>query len=130
MASTAWCLTAGALGLVVASGCSDTFGVEDVVGIWNTESIGGYAVPGTVVYDGTSHDTQYVRWVFYDGEQCTLTQQVDGATQTFDECDYTLDVAEKTMTIVFQFQVWAGTVHGRAMTLTDPRDVVWGLRAQ
>ena len=130
MFRTAWCLRAGVLGLVAVSGCSDALGIEDIVGIWSTASIGDYAVPGTVVYEGVSHDTRYVRWVFYDGGHCTLTQEVDGTTETYDDCDYTVDLERETISIVFLFEVWDGSVRGRSMTLTDPQDVVWGLRAQ
>jgi hypothetical protein len=123
-------LVLGVLGLVVAPGCSDAFGVTDVLGIWNTQSIGSYPVPGSVVYQGTTFDTQYARWAFYDGGRCTLTQQVDGTLGTFDDCTFTVNMEQKTIAMVFQARVWDGTVAGDRMTLTDPQDVVWELRAQ
>lgn len=118
----------GALGFVAAPACGDAFGVDDVLGIWNTASIGGHAVPGTVLYEGIDYDTQYVRWAFYDGGLCTLTQQVDGATTTYDECHYSVGAGQKTVAITFLFEVWDGTVDGSGMALTDPQDVVWMLR--
>jgi len=121
-------LALGVLGLAAAPACGDAFGIEDVLGIWNTQSINGYAVPGAVVYEGVTHDTQYVRWAFYEGGQCTLTQQVDGITDTYDEC--TVHVEQESITIVFLSQVWDGSVEGNRMTLTDPQDVVWVLHAQ
>jgi len=120
-------LGVGVLWCALAPACSDALGVEDVIGIWNTQTINGYGVPGTVVYEGRSHEAEYVRWVFYDGGQCTLTQRVDGATATFDECDYTIDVKRGTIHVVLQFEAWAGNVARHRMTLTDPQDIVWTL---
>ena len=130
MRSVARWLALGVLGLVAASACSDAFGVEDILGVWNTQSINGYSVPGTVVYEGDTYDTQYVRWTFYDGGQCTLTQRVDGVTATYDECVYTVNVEQATIAIVLLSEVWDGSVEGNRMTLTDPQDVVWVLHAQ
>jgi hypothetical protein len=123
-------LTLGVLAFVVAPACSDAFGIAEILGIWNTTSINGYAVPGTVVYEGASHDTQYVRWAFYDGGLCTLTQRVDGITETYDACDYTVNVEQETIAIVFLFDTWDGSLGGNHMTLTDPQDVAWMLRRQ
>ena len=123
-------LAMGVLGSVAVFACSGPSGTADVRGIWNTQSIGEFAVPGTVVYLGDSLDTQYARWAFYDGARCTLTQFVDGLTNTFDECDYTMDGAQATITIFFQKELWGGSVEGNRLTLTDPRDVVWLLQAQ
>jgi hypothetical protein len=123
-------LTLGVLGSVAAPACSEPFGIDDILGIWNTQSINGYSVPGTVVYEGGTYDAQYVRWTFYDGGQCTLTQQVDGVTATYDECEYTVNMEQETLTIVLLFEPWDGSVAGNRMTLTDPQDVVWVLRAQ
>lgn len=118
------------LGLVAAPACSEAFGIEDVLGVWNTQSINGHSVPGTVVYEGDTYDTQYVRWTFYDGGQCTLTQHVDGITATYDECEYTVNVEQETLTIVLNSERWDASLDGNRMTLTDPQAVVWVLRAQ
>jgi hypothetical protein len=123
-------LALGVLGLAAVPACSDALGVEDVLGIWNTQSISGYSVPGTVVYEGDSYDTQYVRWTFYDGGLCTLTQQVDGVTATYDECEYSVNLGQETIAIDLLSEVWDGSVERERMTLTDPQDVVWVLRAQ
>ena len=123
-------LALGVLGFVAAAACSDPFGIEDMLGIWNTTSINGHSVPGTVIYKGDSHDTQYVRWVFYDGGQCTLTQQVDGVTETYDDCDYTVNLEQETIAISFLFETWDGSLDGSSMMLTDPLDIVWILRKQ
>ncbi len=123
-------LALGVLGCAAAPACSDAFGIEDILGVWNTISINGHSVPGTVVYEGDSYDTQYVRWAFYDGGQCTLTQQVDGFTETYDDCDYTANVEQKTIAITFLFETWDGSLDGNNMTLTDPLDVAWILRRQ
>jgi hypothetical protein len=119
----------GTLGLAVLA-CGDAFGIENVFGIWNTQSINGYSVPGTVTYEGGTYVTEYVRWALYEDGTCTLTQRVDGATNTYDACTYTVDVAQESVAIVFLSQVWDGSVAGSQMTLTDPQDVVWVLRAQ
>lgn len=118
------------LGTVLASACGDALRVEDVVGIWHTQSIGGHAVPGVVVYDGSSYDTEYVRWTFYDGGLCTLTQLVDGVTATYDECEYTVDLEHEAIAVVFLFETWEGSVAGDRMTLVDPQSVEWLLRQQ
>jgi len=123
-------LALGVLGSVAAPACGDAFGVEAVFGIWNTMSINGYAVPGTVVYEGESYETEYVRWVFYDDGHCTLTQHVDGITTTYGECDYTVNVELQTITMIFQFEAWDGSVDGNRMTLTDPKDAPWVLGRQ
>lgn len=123
-------LVLGALGLVGAPACTDALGLEDVLGVWNTRSINGYAVPGDVVYEGSTYATEYVRWALYDGGFCTLTQLVDGVTATFDDCEYTVDLERRTIVIVFQSAPWDGEVAGDSMTLTDPQDVVWVLGAQ
>jgi hypothetical protein len=123
-------LTLGVLGFMAAPACSDAFGVDEILGIWNTASINGYSVPGTVVYEGNSHDTRYVRWAFYDGGLCTLTQHVDGVTETYDECDYTMNVEQETIAIAFLFETWDGSFDENSMTLIDPQDVVWILRKQ
>jgi len=130
MQRTARWLALGVLAFVAAPACSDPLGIDDVIGIWNTTSIGGYSVPGTVVYEGISHDTEYVRWVLYDGGQCTLTQRIAGVTDTYDECDYSVSLEQKTVTIIFQFQAWDGSLDGGSMTLTDPKDTVWILHKQ
>ena len=83
-----------------------------------------------MVYQGVSYDIQYVRWTFYDGGLCTLTQQVDGVTATYDECEYTVDADRPTVAMVLLSQSWNGRVEGGRMTLTDPQDVVWVLDPQ
>ncbi len=123
-------LMCGVCVLLVVPACSDAFGVDDVLGVWSTQTINGHAVPGTVIYEGIPYDTQYVRWTFYDGGQCTLTQLVDGVTATYDACAYTVTSEQRAIAIVFLDQVWNGIVAGSSMTLTDPQDVAWVLRAQ
>lgn len=123
-------LAFGVLGFAATPACGDVFGIENVLGVWNTQSINGYSVPGTVVYEGDTYDTEYVHWTFYDGGRCTLTQQVDGVTATYDECDYTVNLEQETLTMVLLSEPWDGTVAGDRMTLTDPQAVVWVLRSQ
>jgi hypothetical protein len=125
-----WWLALGVLGLGGPPACTSALGIDDVVGIWNTQSINGHAVPGDVLYEGVVYDTQYVRWVFYDGGQCTLTQHVDDLTATYDDCTYSVSVEDGTIVIVLHSESWDGSMAGDTMTLTDPQDVVWVLRAQ
>jgi hypothetical protein len=49
---------------------------------------------------------------------------------TYDDCTYTVNAGQKTIVVVFQSRVWDGSVASEQMTLTDPQDVVWELRAQ
>jgi hypothetical protein len=100
------------------------------MGIWNTASINGYSVPGTVVYEGVSHEAEYARWAFYDGGLCTLTQHVDGNTETFDECEYAVDLARETVSVILSFESWVGSVSGASITVTDPQDIEWVLVRQ
>jgi hypothetical protein len=55
---------------------------------------------------------------------------VDGRTNTYDDCSYSADERQQTVSITFQAQAWAGAIDGERMTLTDPQDVVWMLRRQ
>lgn len=119
-----------ALAALAAPACGEPFGVADVLGIWNAETINGYAVPGSVLYEGVTYDTRYVRWAFYDGGQCTLTQLVDGVTATYDECEYEVEADRQTVAIVLLTETWDGSVAGDRMELIDPQDVTWVLRAQ
>lgn len=123
-------LALGALGTVGASACGDPFAPEDVLGVWHTESIGGYVVPGPVVYDGTTYDTEYARWTFYADRLCTLTQKVDATTETYDQCDYSVEVDNSAITVNFLSDAWEGSVDGQTMTLTDWKGVEWVLRQQ
>lgn len=120
----------GALTCGAALGCSDAVGIVDVVGIWNATSINDHPVPGTVEYQGASYDTEYVRWAFYDGGLCTITQRVDGLTGTYDDCVYTFVADRQVITVTFQSLRWDGSVSGDLMTLTDPQEIVWVLRRQ
>lgn len=106
------------------------FGIEDVLGIWNTQSINGYAVPGIVEYEGVDYDAEYARWAFYEGRRCTLTQEVGGVVETYDECDYAVSVEEREVSITFRNEVWDGAIEGSTMTLIDPQEIVWKLRRQ
>jgi hypothetical protein len=123
-------LALGVLGFVAASACSEQSGSDDVIGFWDTKSVAGYSVPGKIEYVRKSHDTQYIRWVFYDGGQCTLTQHVDGGIDTYDECEYTVNVEQHTLTMTFQYEKWAGRLDGNRLVFTDPKDVEWILRRQ
>jgi hypothetical protein len=130
MPRTARFLALGVLGCGAALACSDAFGIEDLLGVWNASFINDHAVPGTVEYEGASYDTEYVRWAFYEGGLCTVTQRVDGLTGTYDNCVYTLVEDRRTMTITFQGSRWDGSVSGNRMTLVDPQDIVWILDRQ
>ncbi len=123
-------LAAGTLGLLAAPACGDVFGIEDVLGIWNTQSINGYPVPGIVEYRAVNYDVEYGRWAFYDGQRCTLTQEVGGTVETYDACEYTVDGEAREISITFRDEAWDGTVEGSTMTLIDPQDIVWILRRQ
>ncbi len=123
-------LALGVLGFVATPACSDQSDIDDVIGIWDTKSVAGYSVPGTIEYERKSHDTQYIRWVFYDGGRCTLTQHIDGAIETYGECEYTVNVEQQTLTMTFQMERWAGRLDGNSLIFTDPKDVEWILRRE
>jgi hypothetical protein len=120
----------GTIGTVAAPACGDPLGPEDVIGIWHTESIGGFIVPGLVVYDGITYNTEYARWTFYADGLCTLTQKVDATTDTFDHCDYIVHTETSAITVNFLSDAWEGSVHGQTMTLTDWKGVEWVLLQQ
>ena len=122
-------LVPGALALAVGTACSDAFGVEDILGTWETTSVNGYSVPGTVVLEGSSFDIQYYRWTFVDGGHCSATGQVDGEVHSGD-CDYTVNLEQRTITISFEVNSLQGSIDGNTMTLTDEGDIVWILRGQ
>lgn len=119
----------GSFGFVTELAGGDSFAVDDVLGVWCATSIGGYSVPGTVAYEGVTHDAQYVRWGFYDGGQCTLTQRVDGATECCDPCDFTVNSAQ-TVSISLLSETWDGSLDADSITVTGPRDLVSVLRKQ
>ncbi len=130
MRLTARRLVLGALVFTAAPACGDAFGIDNVLGIWNTTSINGYPLPGTVDYEGVDHEAEYARWAFYDGGLCTLTQLVNSETSTIDECEYSVDQERKTVTVVLLYEVWDGSWDRGSLVVVDPQDIIWVLDKQ
>lgn len=128
MQRTAIRLALGVLVIVAAPACNDPCSVNGILGIWNTTSINGYSVPGHVEYESVSYEAEYVRWAFYEGGQCVLTQRVDNRTTTYDRCSYTVDQDQQRFTMTLMDEAWNGVQDGDRIALTDPRDVPFVLR--
>jgi hypothetical protein len=109
------------LGGLAAAGCSDAFGVDDVLGVWESTSINGYDVPGTVTMNSSDFDVEYYRITFQDGGECAWAARIDG--ETYGElCEYTVNANQETIRI----EEWQdsdgwyaqGPVDGDRMTVT------------
>jgi hypothetical protein len=127
-----WCVL-GVLGLVVATACSDAFGIEDLLGTWSLTSIDGQSVPGTVTTDGESHDIQYQRLTLGVGGDCALAYGIDGATGSISDCAYTVDLDRKTIAVeIHSIPALQGSIDidGDRMTVTDDGDLVSVWRRQ
>ena len=121
----------GAFCILAATACGDAFGIDDVLGMWETTSINGDPVPGIVVVEGESFDVQYYRWTFVDGGQCSVAADVDGEVESMDDCDYTVNIEQETIAITFfDIDFFQGSINGDRMTLTDDEGVILVLRRQ
>jgi len=81
-----------------------------------------------VTLDGDSFNIQYERLTFSEVGACAVSWQVDGDVHSFDDCDYTVDLEQKTIAVeYFGDPVFHGSVDGNRMTLTDTDDhvAVW-----
>ena len=121
MRTTARWLVLGVFGLIMGTGCSDPLGIDDIVGTWDTMSINGYSVPGTVIVEDREFDVRYIRWTFDHGGACTVVAQIDGDVDTFDGCQYTVDLEQATIDIDLgdEFTELLGSIDGDRMTLTN-----------
>lgn len=54
-----------------------------------------------------------------------MTEVVDDSTYTFDECDYSVELEHDSITIIFRFEEWKGSLDRRSISLTDPKDKAW-----
>jgi hypothetical protein len=115
----------GAVGLA----CSDILAVEDVVGIWDTTSINGDAVPGIVEIDTLSFDVEYWRWTFEPGGECTTATRIDSVDDTRG-CAYQVFSQSKLVLINFGFAAAEGVVNGDRMAVTDSSGNVFQLQKQ
>ena len=112
---------------VGASACGDSFGVEDMHGVWEAISVNGSDVPGSVpIHVGSDTETMQIdhdRLTLSDGNTCTIHQSVDGSAATIDECEWVLDVDAKRITIeLFGSFSGSGPVSGSSITMSWPNE--------
>ena len=103
---------------VVGAACTDVLAVDDVVGVWESTSINGDAVPGNVVIDGLRYDVEFWRWTFASGGLCSTTSRIESVEDTRG-CEYTVFSQSKRVSIDFGFAAVEGVVDGSRMTVTD-----------
>jgi hypothetical protein len=116
-------LVLGSSCIVVTVGCSDAFGIEDVLGMWEAKAMNGMAVPGTVeVYvhhgDTMTVDIQYIRLEFRDAGRGTQIQSVREEVLEF---DFTYVVNLEAKTIMLDNS--PGTFDGDELTIAPPNAV-------
>ena len=118
----------GAFSFLGASGCGRALGANDIIGVWETTSVNGYAVPGTVTVRGRTYEARYFRWTFVQGGVCTVAAQIDG-DEDRDAGNYRLDLEEQTITVSLDRWVLnlEGSLARDRMTLTDPAGVAYVL---
>jgi hypothetical protein len=116
-------------GGMVGTACSDVLAIEEVVGVWETTSINGDAVPGTVVIDGLSYDVQFWRWTFNNGGICSTTSRIEMNEET-QACEYSVASQQKIVVMDFGFATLQGVVDDDRMTITYSGDNVFVLRRQ
>jgi len=126
-----WCVFCG-VALLVATACSDAFGVEDILGTWNVMSINGHPLPAVVKTNGEEYNYQYLRFTFVEGGKCTFASQVDDVVDSTDSCDYTVNFEQKTISVsLHQGSIgFYGSIDGNEMTLNAGEEVVLILRRQ
>jgi hypothetical protein len=103
------------------AGCGeDVFGLDDVIGEWETRSINGQAVPGVVtVGGGIDVDVGYEHWTFLNGGDCTIEGEYDGTVDTVeqDDCQYTVDISQQTIAGSIFGTDFDGTINGDRMDI-------------
>jgi hypothetical protein len=119
-------------GVVVA--CSDAFGVEDALGIWDVRAFNGRPVPGDVWVrvpeaDSVELDLEEFWIEFMASGACGYATQLEGeAPFETDDCTYTVtEDGAVALTLLDDFTL-AGSGDGTAMTLTDEEGNVLELR--
>ena len=122
-------VTLGVLGLAVASACGDALGIEDVEGTWNTTSVNGDPVPGTVQFQGNTFDMQYYRFTFQRGGNCVLAYSVNSNAGENNDCEFLVNFKNAAITItVANLLDLGGTIEGNTMSLVDEFGTVYILR--
>ena len=116
------------LGVTAATACGDAVTLDDIRGVWNTASIDGDSVPGTVELNGRDLDIEYYRWTFAEGV-CTVVARIDGNEVNAD-CELSLDPEHQTVSIINSTYTAEGPVEGDRMSLTGPDSVTWVLQKQ
>ena len=114
-----------------APACSDSLGVEDILGIWEVISLNGDPVPGEVtIITGDSQDDinfDYIRVNVQSGNVCVLSWSVEGFGDSMDGT-YVLNIEANTLTTTFDEVTLVGSISGDSMTATDDDGNVYRLR--
>jgi hypothetical protein len=102
--------------------CGDPFSVQDVLGEWQTTSVNGTDIPGTVdVYvdgDTVRSTVTQEHWTFAAGGVCQESSVVNGASDTIEECEYQVDEEAEEITITLLSVITlSGPVEGSRITL-------------
>ncbi len=129
------CATAG-LALLSLLGCSEPLTMDDVLGDWETESVSGVSLPGTIPYANLLGGTDSMRleaaqWSFLEGGWCSETAHVDGEVRTIGhaDCRFRVDFqAESIFVRLYDFGELPGTVSRSAITLLADDQYEWVLR--
>ena len=124
-------MTVGVLALTVGSACGDALGIEDIEGTWNTTSVNGDPVPGTVQFQGNTFDLQYYRFTFQRGGSCVLAYSVNSSAGENNDCDFQVNFKNAAIVIaVANLLDLGGTIEGDTMSLVDEVGTVYILRKQ
>jgi len=127
----------GSFATVAATGCSDAFGIEDVIdSSWELISVSGQAVPGWVESWGTEGMPRlpyihYERWNFHrdrvglESLACSIDYHWEDPTHGYDAsgtetCSYVLDIERAAISVDLGHSDWLhGSIEGDRMTLVD-----------
>lgn len=118
---------------ILATACSDSFSVEDALGIWDVQRINGRTVPGDVWMRDDGDSAQVSIEAFYfeflAAPDCSYTIQAEGqAPSTNDDCTYGVtESGDITMTVNDLVSI-TGSADGNDLTLTDDDTNVFVLR--
>ena len=122
------------IGSMFVAACGDSVAPEDLVGEWETTSINGTAIPGTirVAFDGgfdtTTVTVDSMVIEFNSGTTCNGFVFETGGGSAW-SCTYALSGSTVVVTILdFDNFEMSGPVDGNTMTLTDEDTNVYVLR--
>jgi hypothetical protein len=116
-------------------GCSRPLSMDDVLGEWETKTVNGVALPGTVGFTtvlGTIDSVrfEYEHWSFLEEGGCVATSQVDDEVRTIDEtnCRYEVDLGAGSIVVrLYDYGNLPGTIDRSAITLLADDQYAWVL---